>query len=80
MEPAQYWLSVGFLVVGGAFSFVGALKDWDFFFESRRAQRLVRIIGRKGAKVFYLVVGLLLLAGGLVMLLIGPATLIDAGP
>jgi immunity protein 17 of polymorphic toxin system len=77
MNSSQYWLIVGFLILGGAFSVVGAWKDWDWFMDNRRARRLVNLLGRKGSRVFYAVIGFLLAAGGAVMLLIGPSVLID---
>lgn len=52
------------LLVGvGAFTVAGAIADWDWFMESTRARGFVRLFGRQGARVFYLVLGLLI--GGL---------------
>ncbi len=75
MESTQYWLIVGFLLGGGVFSVLGALKDWDFFMNSRKARPFVRLVGRNGARIFYGVIGTILAVGGALMLLIGPAAL-----
>lgn len=50
-----------FLVVGGIFSILGALYDWDFFFNNRKAQSFVQLFGRKGARIFYFILGTVLL-------------------
>lgn len=78
MAPTQYWLIVGFLLVGGLFSILGGWMDWDFFMENRKAKRLVALIGRKGARIFYGALGAALVVGGGAMLLIGPAALIES--
>ena len=80
MNPGQYWLTMGFLLVGGVFCLMGAWKDWDFFMDNRRARRLVDLMGRKGTRVFYGVIGALLTVGGVVMLVIGPGALTAVAP
>jgi hypothetical protein len=75
MDPMQYWLIVGFLLVGGSSAVLGARMDWDFFMEGRRARPIVGLFGRTGARVLYGVLGVLFIVGGVVMLLIGPAAL-----
>lgn len=44
----------------GLFSLAGALFDWDFFMNNRRAAIFVRLLGRNGARVFYGALGLVL--------------------
>jgi hypothetical protein len=56
------------IVFGGAFSLAGAIQDWDFFMESRRARLLVSMFGRDGARVFYGLVGVILIVGGVVVI------------
>ena len=46
------------LVAAGSFSVAGAVQDWDFFMESRRARLFVTLLGRSGARAFYVVLGL----------------------
>ena len=75
MDPMQYWLIVGVLLIGGSFAVLGAWMDWDFFMESRRARPIVGAFGRNGARILYGVIGVFLAVGGAMMLLIGPAAL-----
>lgn len=41
----------------GAFSLAGAVMDWDWFMNSSRAAFFVKIMGRKGARIFYGLLG-----------------------
>jgi hypothetical protein len=52
--------SWGFLILiaFGLFSIAGALFDWDWFMEDRRARFIVKILGRSGARVFYVLLGI----------------------
>lgn len=68
----QYGLAL-LVLAGGLFSVVCAAKDYDWFMESRKAQRLTRIIGRKAARIFYMILGACMACAG-VVLLIGAAT------
>jgi len=60
----ERWESVlevlfGLVLCGmGVFSICGAVFDWDFFMESRKARFWVNIVGRNGARVGYVVLGL----------------------
>ena len=48
----------GFLFVGmGLFSVVAALVDWDLFMSNRKAQLVVGLFGRQGARIFYGLLG-----------------------
>lgn len=52
---------VGILaIVGGLFCVLACLFDWDFFFESRKARFFVNIFGRKGARIFCTLLGLVM--------------------
>lgn len=53
----QMFTQIFFMAVG-AFSILGAIFQWNFFFNSRKAKRLTGIIGIKGARIFYIVIGL----------------------
>ncbi|MFT5526728.1 MAG: hypothetical protein ACI9G1_000145 [Pirellulaceae bacterium] len=46
------------IVAAGVFSICGAAFDWDFFMNSRKAQFIVGIFGRPGARIFYGLLGL----------------------
>jgi hypothetical protein len=52
MNPAGF-----FLVAAGIFSICGAVFDWDWFINSRKAQFFVSIFGRNGARIFYGILG-----------------------
>jgi len=36
---------------------VASIANWDFFFESRKAQFIVKFMGRNGARIFYGLLG-----------------------
>jgi hypothetical protein len=46
-----------FLVVTGVFSVAGAVFDWSWFMSARRAQLIVTVLTRTGARVFYALAG-----------------------
>jgi hypothetical protein len=45
----------------------GAALDWDWFMNHRKAQRLVRLFGRGGARGIYAALGAGLLVAGVLM-------------
>ncbi|MGY8767483.1 MAG: Imm17 family immunity protein [Pirellulales bacterium] len=55
------------LIGGGLFSILGAALDWDFFMESHKAKFFVSILGRFGARCFYVVIGLGLVIFGILI-------------
>ncbi len=52
-------------ILAGAFSLLGAIFDWDFFFNSYKARRMVNLIGRTAARIFYAIVGIFLIGLGI---------------
>ncbi|MBM4004241.1 MAG: hypothetical protein FJ295_13295 [Planctomycetes bacterium] len=52
------------LVAAGLFSISGAVFDWDFFINSRKARFFVSILGRTGARIFYGILGLIIVVIG----------------
>ena len=52
------------LVAAGLFSICGAAFDWDFFINSRKARFFVSILGRTGARIFYAILGLVIVVLG----------------
>lgn len=50
----------GLFVLSGIVSILAAILDWDWFFKSRNAQLIVRNVGRPRARLFYGVLGLIL--------------------
>lgn len=59
------------IVAAGAFSIVCSLKGYRFFWEHRRAQFMVRLIGYTGTKIFYITLGIALVVIGIMMLMVG---------
>ena len=51
-------LTSAILICAGVFSFVGAYKNWAWFFESRKARPFVKLLGRKNTRIFYMVLGI----------------------
>ena len=59
---------IGLLIAaGGIFGIVGAVMDWDWFMNHSKARFMCSLCGRNGARVFYIVLGLALVAGGVLM-------------
>ncbi|HEX9451133.1 MAG TPA: immunity 17 family protein [Burkholderiales bacterium] len=54
-----------FAFLAGIFVLVAVVSDWNWFFEHPKAKFLVDAFGRKGARVFYGVLGCALLILGL---------------
>jgi hypothetical protein len=49
-----------FFMAIGIFSVLGAFFEWSFFFNSKRARFAVSLFGKSGARIFYIVVGVIL--------------------
>jgi hypothetical protein len=49
-----------FFMAVGIFSVLGAFFEWDFFFKNRRAVFVLNLLGKSGARIFYIVVGVIL--------------------
>lgn len=54
------WILIG----AGLFSIVGAALDWNLFMESHKARPLVTLLGRDGARAFYMLFGVALITAG----------------
>lgn len=63
MGPSEYFILILFIALG-VFSIVAALFDFDWYFETSGATTFVRWLGRKGARVFYALLGVGLIACG----------------
>ena len=57
------------LVGGGLFSLAGAVFDWDWFMESRKARFFVALLGRTGARGAYILLGIVLIVMGILAML-----------
>ena len=54
MDPdVGFWLCIA----GGLFAIAGAAFNWDWFMQDPKANVFVRLLGRTGARVFYIIVG-----------------------
>lgn len=53
------------IVLAGAFTFVCSALNLRFFMANRKALRLASLLGHTGARVFYMLAGLALVALGL---------------
>lgn len=54
-----------FFVLAGLFSILGAVKNWDFFMNNRKAYIWVKLFGRNGARIFYGILGFVIAIIGL---------------
>ncbi|MCL2053742.1 MAG: immunity 17 family protein [Oscillospiraceae bacterium] len=50
-----------FGVLVGVFAIFCSIKDYDWFMESRKARFIVRLLGREGARLFYIILGILII-------------------
>lgn len=56
-----------FACAAGIFTIAAAIFDWDWFFKNNKAKFFVDALGRNGARVFYGVLGGVILFLGLQM-------------
>jgi small neutral amino acid transporter SnatA (MarC family) len=56
-------------VLVGIFSIAGAWFNWNWFMNNSRAQGIVELLGRQGARIFYGVFGALIASIGIFMML-----------
>jgi hypothetical protein len=55
------------LVLAGLFAMAGGVFDWEWFMNNRKAQALVNLLGRGGARLFYVILGLAIAILGLLI-------------
>ena len=63
MEPTEYFILILFIALG-VFSIVAAALNLDWYFQTSGAMTFVKWLGRKGARIFYVLLGLGLIAYG----------------
>lgn len=68
MDPSEYMILAIFIALG-LFSVVAALFNFDWYFETSGAMTFVKWLGRGGARIFYLLLGLALMTCGVLGLL-----------
>ncbi len=57
------------LTACGGFAICGAVLDWDWFIDNRKARFFVRLLGRTGTRVFYGLLGAGLVVVGILLAL-----------
>ena len=60
MSP-QYFVQ-GLFALAGIVSNLAAVLNWDWFFNTQNVQFIVKNVGRKRARLFYGILGLILVA------------------
>ena len=60
MSP-QYFVQ-GLFALAGIVSILAAVLNWDWFFNTHNVQFIVKNVGRKRARLFYGILGLILVA------------------
>jgi hypothetical protein len=50
-----------FFLFAGLFSIVSAAADWDWFMDSGKARIFVSLFGRGGARIFYILLGIVII-------------------
>ena len=58
------------LILIGFYFFFGAYKDYDWFFTSYKLRRAVEQIGRKNARIMYMIGGIVMMIIGVVLLFV----------
>lgn len=59
---ASQYLIQGIFAAAGIVSLLAALLDWNWFFTARNTQFIVRNVGRRQARLFYGILGVILIA------------------
>ena len=65
MQPSEYFILVLFIVLG-VFSIAASALNLDWYFQTDGARIFVKRFGRNGARIFYVLLGIGLIACGVV--------------
>jgi len=57
------------MIAAGSFAICGAAFDWDFFMNSRKAQFWIMLLGRPGTRIFYGLLGAIVVVVGVLAML-----------
>lgn len=68
MGPSEYFILVIFIALG-LFSLIAAILNIDWYFKTSGAATFIKLFGRQGARIFYGLLGLALIACGVCGLL-----------
>ena len=58
----MHYLIQGIFAVVGLLAILASLFNWDWFFNSQNTQFIVKNVGRKQARLFYALLGILMIA------------------
>lgn len=61
-------LTIAFAIWWGLFAIMSALIDRNWFFSNYKARPFVSLFGRRGARIFYIVLWIILIIWGIYML------------
>ena len=64
MLPTEYFILILFIALG-LFSIVASIMNLDWYFQTSGAMTFVKWLGRKGARIFYFLLGLGLITCGI---------------
>ena len=64
IEP-MHPIGVLMCILGGLFAVFGAVRNWNWFFAWPPAPLFVALFGRFGTRIFYFILGLLIIIGGI---------------
>ena len=65
----EKFTTCGILALIGLFCIICSVKNYNWFFENRKARPFVRLFGRKAARIVYLALGIFLVGVSAVMML-----------
>lgn len=68
MDPSEYFILVLFIALG-AFSIVASIFNFDWYFNTSGAMTFVNWLGRRGARIFYALLGVGLIVCGVLGLI-----------
>ena len=58
----MHYIIQGIFVIVGLLAILASLFNWDWFFKSQNTRYIVSNVGRKRARLFYALLGLLMIA------------------
>ena len=58
----MHYFIQGIFAIVGLLAILASLFNWDWFFQSQNTQFIVKNVGRKQARLFYAVLGILMIA------------------
>ncbi len=65
----EYIIASVVIMLVGLFCIVCSIKEYNWFFNNRKARLVVEMFGKKAAKIFYIFIGAFLLVLGFIALL-----------